>query len=98
MVCNFIQSSLTISLRLLIRWEHIICRLIFFFCKYLFIFIKKNNLFKFVYLSGENNTMVDETISNTDQTPPHLGILKNISDENTTKPIENIKRKIGLFS
>jgi len=42
--------------------------------------------------------MIDETTSNIDQTPPHLGILKNISDENTTKPIESIKRKIGLFS
>ncbi len=48
-------------------------------------------------LSGENNALIDETASNTGQTP-HSGILKNTSDENTTKPIENTKPRIGLFS
>jgi hypothetical protein len=48
-------------------------------------------------LSRENNALIDETTLNTSQNPHH-GILKNTSDENTTKSVENIKRKKGLFS
>lgn len=44
------------------------------------------------YLSGENNTIIDEMTSNISQNP-HPGILKHSPDENINKTPENIKRK-----